>query len=174
MIFRTRKSSSFVSSHLKLFKDRFLLKIRFNALTSKLLYSLHLRTEYKKIGPFLERVSILGEIFLERGANLESQAAHTHPKNNTQVPPPPPPPPPPLGLEASSTTRLTLRMCPDVFILGLLAPLHVHRIEIPYRAFPERVGGLLEKEDRGSKIKDRGWRMERRGSRIGDRGSRIG
>ena len=32
-------------------------------------------------------VSILGEIFLERGANLESRAAHTHPKN-TQVSPP--------------------------------------------------------------------------------------
>ena len=29
-----------------------------------------------------------GNFFLERGANLESQAAHTHPKN-TQVPPPP-------------------------------------------------------------------------------------
>ena len=39
IIFRTHKSSSFVSSHLKLFKDRLLLKIRFNALTSKLLYS---------------------------------------------------------------------------------------------------------------------------------------
>ena len=34
IIFRTQ-----VSSHLKLFKDRLLLKIRFNALTSKLLYS---------------------------------------------------------------------------------------------------------------------------------------
>ena len=34
----------------------------------------------------LHGVSILGEIFLERGANLESRAAHTHP-NNTQVPP---------------------------------------------------------------------------------------
>ena len=39
IIFRTHESSSFVSSHLKLFKDRLLLKIRFNALTSKLLYS---------------------------------------------------------------------------------------------------------------------------------------
>ena len=39
IIFRTQESSSFVSSHLKLFKDRLLLKIRFNALTSKLLYS---------------------------------------------------------------------------------------------------------------------------------------
>ena len=35
---------------------------------------------------FQNGVSILGEFFLERGANLESQAAHTHPKN-TQVPP---------------------------------------------------------------------------------------
>ena len=32
----TYESSSFVSSHLKLFKDRLLLKILFNALTSKL------------------------------------------------------------------------------------------------------------------------------------------
>ena len=47
IIFRTHESSSFVSSHLKLFKDRLHLKIRFNALTSKLLYSLHLKTEYK-------------------------------------------------------------------------------------------------------------------------------
>ena len=39
IIFRTHESSSFVSSHLKLFKDRLLLKIQFNALTSKLLYS---------------------------------------------------------------------------------------------------------------------------------------
>ena len=48
IIFRTHESSSFVSSYLKLFKDRLLLKIRFNALTSKLLYSSHPRTEYKK------------------------------------------------------------------------------------------------------------------------------
>ena len=39
IIFRTHESSSFVSSHLKLFNDRLLLKIPFNALTSKLLYS---------------------------------------------------------------------------------------------------------------------------------------
>ena len=39
MIFRTNESSSFVSSHFKLFKDKLLLKIRFNALTNKLLYS---------------------------------------------------------------------------------------------------------------------------------------
>ena len=32
IIFRTHESSSFVSSHFKLFKDRLLLKIRFNAL----------------------------------------------------------------------------------------------------------------------------------------------
>ena len=37
--FRTHESSTFVSSHVKVFKDRLLLKIRFNALTSKLLYS---------------------------------------------------------------------------------------------------------------------------------------
>ena len=64
-------------------------------------------------------------------------------------------------------------MCPDVFILRLLAPLHVHRIEIPYRAFPERIGGLLERDDRGSSIEDRGSRIEDRGSRIEDRGSKI-
>ena len=37
--FERTESFSFVSSHLKLFKDRLLLKIRFNALTRKLLYS---------------------------------------------------------------------------------------------------------------------------------------
>ena len=52
IIFRTHESSSFVSSHLTLFKDRLLLKIRFNALTSKLLYSSHPRTEYKKLAHF--------------------------------------------------------------------------------------------------------------------------
>ena len=52
IIFRTHESSSFVSSHLKLFKDRLLLKTWFNALTSKLLYSLQLRTEYKKLAHF--------------------------------------------------------------------------------------------------------------------------
>ena len=41
IIFRMHESSSFVSSHLKLFKVRLRLKIWFNALTSKLLYSLH-------------------------------------------------------------------------------------------------------------------------------------
>ena len=36
---------------------------------------------------FLERgINFRGNYFLERGANLESRAAHTHPKN-TQVPP---------------------------------------------------------------------------------------
>ena len=39
IILQTHESSSFVSSHLKLCKDRLLLKIGFNALTSKLLYS---------------------------------------------------------------------------------------------------------------------------------------
>ena len=44
-----------------------------------------------------------GKFFLERGANLESRAAHPHPKN-TQVPPPPAPTPrvwflPPFGLK---------------------------------------------------------------------------
>ena len=39
IIFRMHESSTFVSSHLKVFKDRLLLKIRFNALTSKPLHS---------------------------------------------------------------------------------------------------------------------------------------
>ena len=39
IIFRTHESSTFVSRHLKLFKDRLLLNIRFNALTSKPLYA---------------------------------------------------------------------------------------------------------------------------------------
>ena len=53
----------------------------------------------QKIGPFLERgisfransrtgYQFKGKFFLERGANLESRAAHTHPKN-IHVPPPP-------------------------------------------------------------------------------------
>ena len=46
-------------------------------------------------------------------------------------------------------------------------------IEIPYRAFPERVGGLLEREDRGSRIEDRGSRIEHRASKIEDQRSRI-
>ena len=72
------ESSSFVSSHLKLFKDRLLLKIRFNALTSKsakLLYSCCTLCFSVQGGPifyFQNGVSILGEFFLERGANLES------------------------------------------------------------------------------------------------------
>ena len=37
IIFKIHESSSFVSSYLKLFKERLLLKIRFNTLTSKLL-----------------------------------------------------------------------------------------------------------------------------------------
>ena len=45
------------------------------------------RTGYKKIGPFLERgINFRGIYFLERGANLEARAEHTHPKTHTQVP----------------------------------------------------------------------------------------
>ena len=44
------------------------------------------RTGFKKLAHFQNGVSILREIFLERGANLESRAADTHPKN-TQVSP---------------------------------------------------------------------------------------
>ena len=44
---------------------------------------------HKKLAYFQSGVSILGNFFLERGANLESWVAHTHPKN-TQVHPPPP------------------------------------------------------------------------------------
>ena len=111
IIFRTHKSSSFVSNHLKLFKDRLLLKIRLNALLKQtVILLLHPRTEYKKLAHFQNGVSVLarilergiknwpisrtgyqfqGNFFLERGTNLESRAAHTHPKN-TQVPPHPP------------------------------------------------------------------------------------
>ena len=69
---------------------------------------LHLRTEYKKLAHFQNGVSVLGRIlergiknwpisrmgyqfqgkfFLDRGANLESRAAHTHPKNTQVLPP---------------------------------------------------------------------------------------
>ena len=44
------------------------------------------RTGYKKLAHFENGVSILGEFFLEQGANLEFRATHTHLKN-TQVPP---------------------------------------------------------------------------------------
>ena len=53
IIFRTHESSSFVSSHLKLFKGRLLLKIRLNALLKQtVILLLHLRTEYKKLAHF--------------------------------------------------------------------------------------------------------------------------
>ena len=42
------------------------------------------RTGCKKLAHFENGVSIVGECFLERGANLDTRAAHTHPKN-TQV-----------------------------------------------------------------------------------------
>ena len=49
-------SSSFVSSYLKLFKDRLLLKIRFNARVNKqtVVFLFCTLNEYKKIGSFLE------------------------------------------------------------------------------------------------------------------------
>ena len=50
IIFRKHEISSFVSSHLKLFKDRLLLKIRFNALTSKLGCTLVAPWEIKNLG----------------------------------------------------------------------------------------------------------------------------
>ena len=37
-------------------------------------------------------------------------------------------------------TRLTLRVCHRALYLQQFMSIHVHRIEIPYRAFPERVG----------------------------------
>ena len=62
VIFRTHESSSFVSSHLKLFKDRLLLKIRFNELTSKLLCSCCTLERSIKNWPISRR--------LERGVNF--------------------------------------------------------------------------------------------------------
>ena len=50
---------------------------------------------------------ILGEMFLERGANLESRAVHTHPKN-TRLPPPPPPGVKALSNNFSTELPLTL------------------------------------------------------------------
>ena len=94
-------------------------------------------------------------------------------------------------------STLTLRMCHGYVYTGsfeldyphtLLAALHVHRIEIPYQAFPERVGPRilsLESVDyfgttdhfSGRKKKNNlngqnfkvYWKI-----RIEDRGSRIG
>ena len=87
-IFRTHESSSFVSSHLKLFKDRLLLKIRFNALTSKLLYSCCTLEQSIKNWPISRTgYQFWGKLFLERGANLESRAAHNPPKKYPSVPP---------------------------------------------------------------------------------------
>ena len=37
-------------------------------------------------------------------------------------------------------TRLTLRICHRALYLQQFMSIHVHRIQIPYRAFPERVG----------------------------------
>ena len=87
-IFRTHESSSFESSHLKLFQDRLLLKIRFNSSTSKALYSCCTLERSIKNWPISRTgYQFYGKFFLKRGANLESWAARTHPKN-TQVFPP--------------------------------------------------------------------------------------
>ena len=37
-------------------------------------------------------------------------------------------------------TRLTVRICHRALYLQQFMSIHFHRIEIPYRAFPERVG----------------------------------
>ena len=71
IIFRTHESSSFVSSHLKLFKDRLLLKIRFNALTSKLLYSC-----------CTLRFSVQGGRILVRPASADSERVHNVPQGD--------------------------------------------------------------------------------------------
>ena len=110
--FRTHKSSSFVSSHLKLFKDRLLLKIRFNALTSKPLYSswctlcfsacregvfsisrtgisfrANSRTGYKKMAHFLDGVSILGEIYFRTECQFGVPEGTYPPKKYPSAPP---------------------------------------------------------------------------------------
>ena len=92
IIFWTHESSSFVSSRclndLKLFKDRLLLKILFNALTSKLLYSCCTLERSIKNWPISRTgYQFYGNFFLERGANLESRGAHTHSKNTQVLPP---------------------------------------------------------------------------------------
>ena len=111
--FRTHESSTFVSSHLKVFKDRLLLKIRFNALTSKLfLYSCYTlerigsfqegscpflergisfrgntRTGYKKLAHFQNGVSILGEIFSRTGCQFGVPGGTYPPKKYPSAPP---------------------------------------------------------------------------------------
>ena len=64
-IFRTHESSSFVNSHLKLFKNRLLL-IRFNALTSKLLYSCCTLCFGVQGGRFLARAASADSAILDK------------------------------------------------------------------------------------------------------------
>ena len=97
-ISNARNSSSFVSSHFKFFKDRLLLKIRFNALTSKLLYSyctlersiknwLISRTGYQFQGEFQNGVSILGKIFFRTGCQFGVSGGTYPPKKYPSAPP---------------------------------------------------------------------------------------
>ena len=109
-ISNARKLSTFVSSHLKVFKDRLLLKIRFNALTSKPLYSCCTLERSIKIGPFLERdisfransrtgykklayfqngVSIVGKFFSRTGCHFGVPGGTCPPKKYPSAPPPP-------------------------------------------------------------------------------------
>ena len=87
-IFRTHESSSFVSSHLKLFKDRLLLKIRFNALTSELLYSCCTLERSIKNWPISRTVSVLGEFFFRTGCQFGVQGDKYPPKKYPSAPPP--------------------------------------------------------------------------------------
>ena len=78
--------------------------------------------EYKKIGPFFRtgyhlRGNCQLKLCLERCANLESRAAHTHPKN-TQVPPPPPPGQ--LITQPFAALHVTLYLLPFVVVPTLL------------------------------------------------------
>ena len=79
----------FCKQPFEIIQGQIALKIRFSALTSRLLYSCCTVEQSIKNWPISRKgYQFQGKFFLERGANLESRVAHTHPKN-TQVPPPP-------------------------------------------------------------------------------------
>ena len=82
MIFQTHESSSFVSSHFKLFEDRLLLKKRFNTLTSKLLYSCCTLCFSVQGGRILARAASADSAILDKQARGSLERVHNVPEGD--------------------------------------------------------------------------------------------
>ena len=82
IVFRTHESPSFVSSHLKLLKDRLLLKLQFNASTSKLLYFGCTLCFSVQSGHILDRAASTNSSILDKQARRSLERVYNVPEGD--------------------------------------------------------------------------------------------